>query len=366
MSFRPMSPATIPDLLEQLGMSPSSWQYTTADVLAARWYPHTDPAMPLIVDAVRPNQGRAVVAALTRAYPASHGIWIMAREPAHAESRPAPYSLADVGETFQDGGHVLAVPPLAEDCSLTQLPNILARLRAPDGCPRNREKNLESQRFHVASEVHEVIEAIDLQDDENLVEELGDLLMNVLFLINIGYEQGRFHLNDVLSGISRKMIRRHPHVFGDLQLADSDSVLTIWEQIKQAEYRTKGKKRSSLDGIAKGLPALEGARLMQSRIRKAGADPDVHAVTIKESAEPDPELGLGQRLWSLVAEASEAGLNPEDALRRFNLLYRQSVQGPDRDLPCHADKHTNKAASRGETMPSSDQDQRNRNSVEHH
>ena len=363
MSFPigPMSPATIPGLLEQLGMSPSSWQYTTAEVLTARWFPHTDPAMPLIVDAIRPNHGHAVVTALTRAYPASHGVWIMDREPAHAEGQPVPYSLTDVGEAFQGGsGHVLAVPPLAEDCSLTQLPNILARLRAPDGCPRNREKNLESQRFHVASEVHEVIEAIDLQDDGNLVEELGDLMMNTFFLITIGYEQGRFHLNDVLSGISRKMIRRHPHVFGDLQLADSDSVRKIWEQIKQAEYRAKGKKRSPVDGIAKGLPALESARLMHARFRKAGADPNVHAAAINESTEPDPELDLGQRLWHQVAEASEAGLNPEDALRRFNSLYRQSVQGPDRDAPCRTDKHTNKALSRGgHTMPGSGQNQRN-------
>ncbi len=350
----PMSPATIPGLLERLGMSPSSWQYTTAEMLAARWFPHTNPAIPLIVDAVRPNHRHAVVTALTRAYPASHGVWIMVREPAHAESRPAPYSLADVGEAFQGGdGHVLAVPPLAEDCSLTQLPNILARLRAPGGCPRNREKDLESQRFHVASEVHEVIEAINLQDDENLVEELGDLLMNTFFLITIGYEQGRFHLNDVLSGVSRKMIRRHPHVFGDLQLADSDSVRKLWEQIKQTEYRAKGKKRSPLDGIAKGVPALEGARLMQSRFRKAGADPDVQAAAINESAKPDPELRLAQRLWCLVAEASEAGLNPEDALRRFNSLYRQSVQGPAHDAPCRADK----AISRGDTMPGSDQNQ---------
>ena len=351
-----MSPATIPGLLERLGMPPSSWQYTTAEVLAARWFPHTDPAIPLIVDAVLPNHGHTVATALTRAYPASHGIWIMAREPAHAESRPALYSLADAGEAIQGGGgHVLAVPPLAEDCSLTQLPNILARLRAPDGCPRNREKNLESQRFHVASEVHEVIEAIDLQDDESLVEELGDLLMNTFFLITIGYEQGRFHLNDVLSGISRKMIRRHPHVFGDLQLADSNSVRKIWEQIKETEYRAKGRKRSPLDGIAKGVPALEGARLMQSRFRKVGDDPEVHAAAINESAEPDPELELGQRLWCLVAEASEAGLNPEDALHRFNSLYRQSIQGPDRDAPCRTDK----AFSRGDTRPGSNQNQRN-------
>jgi tetrapyrrole methylase family protein/MazG family protein len=348
----PMSPATIPGLLERLGISPSNWQYTMAEVLAARWFPHTDPAIPLIVDAVRPHHGHAMVTALTRAYPASHGVWIMAREPAHAESRPAPYNLADAGEVFQGGGsHVLAVPPLAEDCSLTQLPNILARLRAPGGCPRNREKTLESQRFHVASEVHEVIEAIDLQDDENLVEELGDLLMNTFFLSTIGYEQGRFHLNDVLSGISRKMIRRHPHVFEDLQLADSNSVRKMWEH----EYRARGKKRSPLDGITKGLPALEDARLMQSSFRKTGTEPDVHAAAINESAEPDPELELGQRLWCLVAEASEAGLNPEDALRRFNSLYRQSVQGSDRDAPCRADK----AFSRGDTMPDSDQNQRN-------
>ena len=337
-SINRMSTASIPALLEQLGMTLSSWQYTTADVLAARWFPHTDPAIPLIVDAVRPDQVQSVAAVLARAYPADHGVWIAARDHAPVESRPAPCSLEDLGAAIDNGGpHILVVPPLAEECSLTQLPNILARLRAPDGCPWDREQTLESLRFQVVSEVHEVIEAIDLQDDENLAEELGDLLLDTFFLINIGYEQGRFHLNDVLSEISRKMIRRHPHVFGDSQLEDSDSVLKEWEQIKQAEYRAKGKERGPLDGIAKGLPALEGARLMQSRTRKAGADPDAHAAAVNEGAEPDPELALGRRLWNLVAEAAEAGINPEDALRRFNSLYRQSVQGSDLTPPRRTD-----------------------------
>ena len=125
------------------------------------------------------------------------------------------------------------------------------------------------------------------------------------------------------------MIRRHPHVFGDSQLEDSDSVLKEWDQIKQAEYRAKGKQRGPLDGIAKGLPALEGARLMQSRTRKAGADPDAHASNVNANGTSDAELELGQRLWHLVADATEAGINPEDALRRFNSLYRQSVQGSE-------------------------------------
>ena len=264
----PLPPVGIPDLLEQLGMSSSSWQYTTSEALAARWFPHTDAAIPLVIDGVRPDQWQPVVAALARAYPVGHGVWTMSHDASGNACQPARYSLEEVGETMCVGGpHTLLVPPLAEECSLTQLPNILARLRAPDGCPWDREQTLESLRFQVVSEVHEVIEAIDLQDDENLAEELGDLLLDTFFLINIGYEEDRFHMADVLAEISRKMIRRHPHVFGDSQAEDSDSVLKEWDQIKQAEYRAKGKERGPLDGIAKGLPALEGARLMQSRSR---------------------------------------------------------------------------------------------------
>lgn len=326
----PFPPAGIPNLLEQLGLSSSSWQYTTAEVLAARWFPHTDAAIPLIVDGVRPDQWPSVVAALARAYPAGHGVWTLSHDASGNRGQPIRYSLEEVGEAMRVGTpHTLVVPPLAEECSLTQLPNILARLRAPDGCPWDREQTLESLRFQVVSEVHEVIEAIDLQDDENLAEELGDLLLDTFFLINIGYEQDRFHMADVLAEISRKMIRRHPHVFGDSQLEDSDSVLKEWDQIKQAEYRAKGKQRGPLDGIAKGLPALEGARLMQSRSRKAGADPDAHAFKVNENNSSDPELELGHHLWRLVADAAEAGINPEDALRRFNSLYRQSVQGTE-------------------------------------
>ena len=197
----------------------------------------------------------------------------------------------------------------------------------------------------MVSEVHEVIEAIDLQDDENLAEELGDLLLDTFFLINIGYEEGRFHMADVLAEISRKMIRRHPHVFGDAKLEDSNSVLKEWEQIKQAEYRAKGKKRGPLDGIAKGLPALEGARLMQSRTRKAGADPDAHAANVDASDTSDAELELGQRLWRLVADATEAGINPEDALRRFNALYRQSVQSSEPVDGLHTDNSQGSAGN---------------------
>ena len=325
-----LSPASIPGLLEQLGMSSTSWQYTTAEVLAARWFPHTDVAIPLVVDKVRPEQSQPVVAALARAYPAGHGVWTMPHDAAGNECQPIRYNLEEVGKAIPVGSsHTLLVPPLAEECSLTQLPNILARLRAPEGCPWDREQTLESLRFQVVSEVHEVIEAIDLQDDENLAEELGDLLLDTFFLINIGYEQGRFHITDVLAEISHKMIRRHPHVFGDSKLEDSDSVLKEWDQIKQAEYRAKGKQRGPLDNIAKGLPALEGARLMQSRSRKAGADPEAHASNVNAGDRSDAELELGRRLWRLVSDSVEAGINPEDALRRFNSLYRKSMQNSE-------------------------------------
>lgn len=318
--------AAIPDLLRQCGINLESWQYTTAAVLVSRWHPHSDPAIPLIVGGVLPEDIQGLVSVLVRAYPSGHQLWFMASA---SLDQPIQSNLSAVGDSLPgidpDTRYVLVIPPLAEECSLTQLPNILARLRGPGGCPWDREQTLESLRFQIVSEVHEVIEAIDLQDDDNLAEELGDLLLDTFFLINIGFEEGRFHLTDVLAEISRKMIRRHPHVFGDQRLTDSDSVLQNWDQIKQAEYRAKGKTRGPLDGIGQGLPALEGTRLLQTRAHKAGYEAEAHVSKILDKEDLDQELELGYLLWSQVAAAVANGQNPEDALRRFNALFKQSV-----------------------------------------
>jgi tetrapyrrole methylase family protein/MazG family protein len=154
------------------------------------------------------------------------------------------------------------------DRKLSDLAAIMDRLREEDGCPWDRKQTHESLKNYLIEEAYEVIEAIESGNDSNLKEELGDLLFQVIFHSRLAKEKGTFTLEDVLTEISEKMIRRHPHVFGAGNLKDSDEVLEQWEQIKQKE-----KKRDSiLDGIPNALPTLIRAKRIQERAARVGFD----------------------------------------------------------------------------------------------
>ncbi|MFC0682336.1 YabN family protein [Lysobacter korlensis] len=191
---------------------------------------------------------------------------------------------------------------------LDELIAVMERLRAPGGCAWDRAQTHETLVQYLVEETYELIDAIESGDRDELVEELGDVLYQVLFHSDIAAEEGRFTLEDVAAHMTAKMVGRHPHVFGDATADTPDEVMVRWEQLKQAE---KPARTSVLDGIPRGMPALALASKVIGRAGKVG-------VTVE--AQPDPshagtEEQLGRQLLALVARSSAAGLDAERALR---------------------------------------------------
>lgn len=210
--------------------------------------------------------------------------------------------------------------------ALEKLREVVARLRAPDGCPWDREQTHRSLRMHLIEEAYETAEAIDREDDAHFREELGDLLLQVVMHSQIASEAGRFDLEAVAAGIAEKLVRRHPHVFGGEALADSAAVLTKWEEIKGEERA--GRHASVVDGVSAALPALMRAEKIQKRAARVGFDwSDIRHVVAKvreEVDELDAELGeaaperveeeIGDLLFSVVNLARKAKVDAELSL----------------------------------------------------
>ena len=184
---------------------------------------------------------------------------------------------------------------------VARLRDIVARLRAPDGCPWDREQTHASLRAGAIEEVYEMVEAIDAGDDPHFKEELGDLLLQVIMNAQIAGEEGRFDLEAVAAEVAEKLVRRHPHVFGENKLGDSDAVLKQWDEIKKAERESKGAPAdaSALDGVSAALPALMRAEKVQKRAARVGFDwEQLDAVVAKiseEVAEVEEEIRAGDR-----------------------------------------------------------------------
>ncbi|MBE2205151.1 MAG: nucleoside triphosphate pyrophosphohydrolase [Chthoniobacterales bacterium] len=173
--------------------------------------------------------------------------------------------------------------PLPTDSSLTRLCEIVARLRAPDGCPWDREQTHASLRGALIEECYEVLDAIERADDSNLREELGDLLLHVVMHAQMARERAAFSFEEVAAEICAKMIRRHPHVFGDKLAGDSQEVLRQWEKIKRAE---KGESSGIFDSLPASLPALLRAQNVQKKAGRNGLDwPDIEPVFEKMQEE---------------------------------------------------------------------------------
>jgi MazG family protein len=224
---------------------------------------------------------------------------------------------------------------------VARLQKIVSRLRAPDGCPWDREQTHSSLRPLLVEECHEVIDAIERADDANLREELGDLLLHVVMHAQLADERGAFTLEEIAATICEKMIRRHPHVFGDKLAADSEAVLKQWEQIKREE---KGNDAGLLDGVARSLPALLRSQTLQKKAARVGFDwPDVGPVyeklaeeigEIREAVGKNDAAGIeaeiGDLLFSAVNLARKLGVDAETALaganKRFSSRFRHIEQ----------------------------------------
>ena len=221
------------------------------------------------------------------------------------------------------------------------LVNIVARLRAPGGCPWDREQTHDSLKRHLLEESYEVIEAIDQGDPAILSEELGDLLVQIAFHADIAKEAGDFQIEEVLRKINSKLVRRHPHVFSDGQAKDAREVEQNWEQIKAQERNDKGEMKSPVQGIPANLPALAYAQLMQDRVSKAGFEWDdilgVLDKLIEEVAEfkaavtpEEKEHELGDLLFSMVNLTRWAGAHAEDVLRQANQRFGNRYLGMEK------------------------------------
>lgn len=193
---------------------------------------------------------------------------------------------------------------------MDQLLKIMARLRSPTGCPWDREQNHRSLRWHAVEEAYELIDAIEAGDDSELEEELGDLLLQVVFHCQLAKERGAFNFQNVVDHICAKLIRRHPHVFGKVKVKDVDQVWANWEKIKRAEKQgTRHSRPSALDGIPRHLPALLRAEKLIKKARRA---------KLQEDGDSSPRLNrvrLARELFRLTELAQRRGWSAEDLVR---------------------------------------------------
>ena len=226
---------------------------------------------------------------------------------------------ADVIDAAQSVEGFLILPardPYADLASLGTIARIAERLRAPGGCPWDREQTHASLRPHLLEEAYEALEALDRGDLETLRDELGDLLFQIAIHAQLASEAGAFDLGDVSRSIGEKLVRRHPHVFAGTSLEGKD-LLVQWEQIKRDE-----KSRTSiLDGVPRSLPALFAAERLQERAARVKLRPPRIDLPLDID---DPEF-LGELLFDLVAEARERGFDAETALREANERFASHV-----------------------------------------
>ncbi|MDR3700710.1 MAG: nucleoside triphosphate pyrophosphohydrolase [Candidatus Sulfopaludibacter sp.] len=228
-----------------------------------------------------------------------------------------------------------------------QLVEIMSRLRAPGGCPWDREQTFETIKPFTLEETYEVLDAIDRRDWKDLAEELGDFMLQAVFYAQMASEENLFQIGDTLDAINSKLIRRHPHVFGDESAQTSGDVKRIWGEVKSAEKKEKGREAESLLGpVPRALPALVEAQQIASRAAGVGFDWENAEQVIEKLHEELAELEEARRLASQDELENEIGdllfvlvnlarfmkVDPEQALRRTNRKFRERFGYIERKL----------------------------------
>jgi tetrapyrrole methylase family protein/MazG family protein len=227
----------------------------------------------------------------------------------------------------------LYVPPLPRASAFESFQNTIAHLRAPDGCPWDREQTHQTLRSNLLEETYEVLAALDADDPDAMREEFGDLLLQIVLHSQIALESGEFSMADVIAGIQAKIIRRHPHVFGDVTVKGVGEVLENWEKLKAAERGEASRDNGALGSVPLGLPALLQADGYQRRAARVGFDwPDISGVVAKvreemaevQAASPAArEDEVGDLLFAVVNWARWLEVEPESALRRANARFAE-------------------------------------------
>lgn len=288
--------------------------------LAQRHHPPLALNLPgLICGQGNPPASGQVCKILRNGYPKDHPLrWVDT-----ASRTVSCLALAELADSRPLTGDACLFVPALPHSSYADLQEVMAHLRAPDGCPWDREQTIASTRAYLLDETAEALEAMDAADDPHIAEELGDVLGIVAMIAQIATEEGRFQMADAVRLSVEKLIRRHPHVFGEDDVASMGELYRRWDEIKAEERAAQGKPEPGpLEGIPASLPALRKAREMQSKAHKAGlleraalakSDPALARLLPAGS----DEQALGGLLWRLVALAQSRGLDAEDALRAY-------------------------------------------------
>lgn len=313
---------------------PSKLILVEAGALSSAHVPPYPPDMPvLFVNVDSAEIALQLKRVLMTTYPKDHKVvWV------NDGKRRVESIEAITGDEFSANAS-LYVPPLGEGTSFESFAEIVAHLRAPDGCPWDKEQTHESLRKHLLEESYEAITAIDSGDFTDMREEFGDLLLQIVLQSQIANEESQFNVNQVVQGIHSKIVRRHPHVFGDVELEGVQGVLTNWEKLKEKERGEKGRsekkeERGLLDGVPLALPALSQAQEYQDRAARVGFDwPEIEGVLDKvkeeideiKNADTDFELAseIGDLFFALVNVARWKNVDAESALRGMNLKFKK-------------------------------------------
>jgi len=324
-----------------LGIDPfDGLQIADATVLALRHHPSLDPDVPaLVVQLYNRQLASEVKLTLMNLYRDDHPVRLVRAAGTPQESvRDLPLYELD-RQTDLDHLSSAYLPALERPGSVSYFQDVVARLRAPDGCPWDREQTHQTLRTHLLEETYEVLDALDGDDMEKLKEELGDLMLQILLHAQIAVEDGDFKLVDTMQYTIEKLVRRHPHVFGSETVQDADEVLRHWEQIKRQE---RGERFASLlAGISRALPSLSQALEMQRRAARVGFDwGSVEPVEAKVAEEidefrlaPDADekaAEFGDLLFSLVNLARWHSIDPESALRQANQRFARRFEAIER------------------------------------
>ncbi|MBL8055074.1 MAG: nucleoside triphosphate pyrophosphohydrolase [Anaerolineales bacterium] len=321
--------------LEALGVDAlPQLQLADALELAGRHHPPFHPDAPaLVAQLYSAGLASDVKLTLMNQYPDEHHVWLVhAAGTADARLEELPLYAIDRSPQI---AHLTAlyVPPLPRPSALETFQETIAHLRAPEGCPWDREQTHQTLRRNLLEETYEVLHALDADDPEAMREEFGDLLLQIVLHAQIATEAGEYSLADVIADIQAKIIRRHPHVFGEVKVAGAADVVKNWELLKAEERKHKPQPAAGgLGEVPRGLPALAQAETYQKRAARVGFDwPEVAGVRAKvdeelaEVAEADtPETRhqeVGDLLFAVVNWARWLEVEPESALREANARF---------------------------------------------
>ena len=311
---------------------PSKLTLLEAQNLSSAHYPPFPPDMPVLLTGINSRElALQVRKVLLAVYPRVHGVFIV------DEGKVKEESLGELGNGDFSDSTCLYLPSLGEGTSFESFAEIVAHLRAPDGCPWDKKQTHQTLRKHLLEESYETLAAMDENNSADMREEFGDLLLQIVLNSQVASESDTFSMTLVVKDIYDKIVRRHPHVFGDVEVNGVDGVLQNWEKIKEQERKDNGvgeKEKGLLDGLPTALPALTQALEYQDRAARVGFDwPEIDGVLdkvreeieeIKQAQNIDEVAAeLGDLFFVLVNLARWRKVDAESALRRTNIKFKK-------------------------------------------